>query len=195
LDRAAWLAQHVVPIEAALRSWLCRHRLVGLEIDDVVQETYAILAALKSVEDIRNPRQYAFKVAYSIVLASARRSKLVAMTPLPDADGAESIAEEPSPETLAGDREELLRVIGVVGVLPEKVKQVFILRRIHGLSQREVAQRLGVTENVVEKYVAKGLEAVLTAFKRGGNSRAESPRIREGAMKTVFPLHSGKKWV
>src|ERR1700759_4252754 len=53
-DRARWLAQHIVPHERAIRSWLAR-RTHDLDIDDVVQEMYARLASVENAESIRNP--------------------------------------------------------------------------------------------------------------------------------------------
>ena len=44
-ERAIWLGRHVLPHEPALRAWLRRRRLDGLEIDDVIQETYTRLVA------------------------------------------------------------------------------------------------------------------------------------------------------
>jgi len=41
--------------------------------------------------------------------------------------------------------------------LPPRCRQIVILRKIDGLPQREVAQSLGVTEEVVESQVAKAM--------------------------------------
>jgi RNA polymerase sigma-70 factor (ECF subfamily) len=57
---------------------------------------------------------------------------------------------------------------------------VFLLRRIEGLSQRQTAERLGVTENVVEKEVARGLRIImaeLAALEEQGERRLSD---REG---------------
>lgn len=62
-DRAHWLARHVLPHEPALRAWLRQKASLGFDIDDVVQETYAILVGKASIEAIRNPKTYAFQTA------------------------------------------------------------------------------------------------------------------------------------
>jgi RNA polymerase sigma factor (sigma-70 family) len=174
-DRAVWLAQHILPIEPALRRWLSRYSSAGLDTDDVVQETYAILAGLKSVVEIRDPKSYAFKTAQSIILAHLRRSRVVSITAVPDVDFIETIAREPSPETQACDRDELRNVYREMDALPARVRQVFLLRRVDGLSQREVAQRLGISENIVAKCVAAGVQAIESVFKRGRKARPDTP--------------------
>ena len=178
-ERAIWLARHALPHEPALRAWLSRRPLAGLEVDDIVQETYAILAALERVDHIQTPRTYMFEVAKSVVLRSLRRGRIVAFEALAEAEGLEPPSAEPSPETVAADRQELGRLAALIAGLPAKCREAFTLRKVHGLSQREVARRMGVSENTVEKHVGKGLGVLMTALGRGGNGRFQASRDRD----------------
>ncbi len=178
-DRAAWLARHVLPHEAALRAWLRQKYALGVEVDDVVQETYAILAGLESVEAIRNPRSYAFQTAHSLILAHLRRSKIVSIRSASDLELAGAMADTPTPEQVAEDRDELANVARVLEDLPPKVREVFLLRRVQGLSQRQIAERLGITENSVEKRISQGIRVLLAAFGRGGKRTVKSLRSDE----------------
>jgi RNA polymerase sigma-70 factor (ECF subfamily) len=177
-ERAIWLARHALPHEPGLRAWLARRPLAGLEIDDIVQETYAILAALERVDHIQTPRTYMFEVAKSVVLRGLRRSRIVAFEALAEAEGLEPPSDEPSPETVA-DRQELGRLAALIAGLPTKCRQAFTLRKVHGLSQREVARRMGVSENTVEKHVGKGIGVLMNALGRGGNGRFQASRDRD----------------
>lgn len=182
-DRALWLARFVMPAEPALRKWLARHRIDGLDVDDLIQETYAILAGLKSVDDIRDPRRYAFQTAYSLILAHLRRARIVSITTVADLDFMGFIADAPSPEREACDRDEFRNVAEAIGALPQRVREVFILRRVDGMPQRDVAELLGISENTVEKCVARGVQALMDAFKRGGKTAAETPDREKAADK------------
>lgn len=173
-ERAIWLARNALPHEPALRAWLAKRSLAGLEVDDIVQETYAILAGLERVEHIVNGRTYMFEVAKSVVLRALRRSRIVAFEALAQAESLEPPSAEPSPETVAADRQELSRIAALIAGLPAKCREAFTLRKVHGLSQREVAQRMGVSENTVEKHVAKGIGVLMNAMGRGGNRRFQA---------------------
>jgi len=152
-----------------MRAWLQRRSCGGLEIDDIIQETFAILSALESVEDIRNPRNYAFQTAYSIIQRHLRRARIVSFQSFADIDAVEISSDAPSPECEASDRDDLKSVEKYIAALPKKCRDVLILRRIQGLSYREIAERLDISENAVEKLLSKGARLLIDAFGRGGN--------------------------
>src|SRR3546814_20005378 len=78
-ERARWLATQVLPHEPALRAWLSRRLGAGLEVDDVVQEAYAVLVELPGVAHIREPTAYLFTPARTVALPHVRRSRTGAL--------------------------------------------------------------------------------------------------------------------
>jgi len=180
-ERAIWLGRHVLPHEPALRAWLRRRNLGGLEIDDVVQETYTRLFQAESVAHIHETRNYAFQVAGSVVIDHLRRMKVVPLASVPGLDYLEVGSEEPSPERQVIDRDELTRLAGMIARLPGKVRDVFTLRRVYGLSQREVADRLGLAESTVEKHMAKGFLIMSEFYGHGGNAPSHPSRPGKGS--------------
>jgi RNA polymerase sigma factor (sigma-70 family) len=166
--RAVWLARHVLPHEQALRVWLQRLRYLPLDPDDLIQESYAILAALGSVDHIDNPKAYLFTTAKSLVLRDLRRAKIVSIVAVDDLEALGAVADDPSPERHASDRQELRRLAELVEALPRQRREIFKLRKIDGLSQKDIAMRLGVSEKTVEKHLAKAVHLLMDALGRGG---------------------------
>jgi RNA polymerase sigma factor (sigma-70 family) len=177
-ERALWLARNLLPHEPALRAWLAGKRLRGVDLDDIVQETYAILAGLESVAAIRNPRAYMFQTAYSVILAQIRRAQIVSISTVEDIDRLAGEDGAPSPETEAGDREAFRHLAEGIAGLPPRCREVFVLRKIDGLSQREVAQKLGVSEGTIEKQMHKGLNLLMSVLGRGGTAPREASHSR-----------------
>jgi RNA polymerase sigma factor (sigma-70 family) len=172
--RALWLARNVLPIEPALRAWLGRYRVAGLEVDDIVQETYAILCGLEMTEHIHNPRQYAFQTADSVILRHVRHARVVPMRALGDLDQLQIALPDASPEQTVIDRDALNVLAQFIATLPGKTRQVFVLRRVEGLSQREIAQKLHISESTVEKHISKALRLLSLRFEDGGNGAGQA---------------------
>lgn len=169
--RSRWLAEHVLPHEPSVRAWLRRSTQVSdTDIDDLIQEMYAILAKLENVENIRDPRRYAMQVAKSVFLQGLRRSKVVQIETIADLASLDTPDDAPTPEQHAFGQRELRRVEAAIETMPPQVRKVFWLRRVHGLSQRETAQEMGLAEHTIEKYAARGMKFLLQQFGHGGKS-------------------------
>lgn len=179
-DRSLWLATHILPHERALRDWLVRFAFLDEDrVDDLVQETYAVLATRTEVASIRAPRAYAFQVAKSILLQELRRSRVVAIGSVADLEALDHAADLPSPEQQAIGRDELARVARAIAEMPRQTRRAFQLRRVEGLSQREVAQRLGLSENTVEKHIMRGIRLLMQQFGRGGKASSDASMPRD----------------
>lgn len=181
-ERALWLSRAVLPHEPALRAWLKRKRVIDLDIDDIVQEAYAKIAALESVASVRDPRTYVFQVAYSIVVSHVRRSRIVSIRAMEDVEELGTVLPQASPERQLEDRDELNRLAAAIAALPPKCRETLLLRRVEGLSQRETAERLGVSEKAVEKNMARSLRTLMDIFGRGGKSLPNASRKSKGAV-------------
>lgn len=162
----------MLPHEADVRRWL-RHRLDDPSaVDDVIQDAYCRLADLKSVAHIASGRAYFMITVRNIVADRVRRARIVRIDAV-DMDGLQFVDEEPSPERVVGARRELQRVARLIAALPTKCRRVFILRRIEGVSQREIARRLSISENTVESQAVRALKLILAGLAEETDADAE----------------------
>ena len=64
-------------------------------------------------------------------------------------------------EASADSEVEALESLGLycnaVATLPEKCRQVFLLRKVHGLAHKEIAERMSLSVSSVEKYLLKSV--------------------------------------
>jgi RNA polymerase sigma-70 factor (ECF subfamily) len=178
-ERTQWFLRHILPHEPALRGWLTRYRSLGLEIDDIIQEAYALLADLESVEDIRFPRAYLFQVARSVITKHVRRARVVSIQTMDDLSQLEYADEGPSPERIVVDRDQLRQLAQAIAAMPAKTREAFVLRRVDGLSQREISARMAISENTVEKHISRGLRLLVDWFGHGGRGLSETSKEKE----------------
>lgn len=174
--RATWLARNVLPNESALRAWLRRRGLQHAAVDDVLQETYAVLAELQSIEHIRDARTYMFSVARNLMLQHLRRSKIVPVDFVADPDRLGSATQDNGPEQHAAAAQLAQRFQELLAELPEKCRVAFTLRKVEGLSQREAAERMGISESTIEKHVGKALRVFLEHLDDEQSEQARSER-------------------
>jgi RNA polymerase sigma-70 factor (ECF subfamily) len=71
--------------------------------------------------------------------------------------------DRPSQEHVLLWRDEWQRLQRTIDDMPERCRDVFIQRRVLGSSQRETAEFLNISENVVEKEAARGLRMIAHA--------------------------------
>lgn len=170
----AWVASSILPHEAAVRAWLRARVRSDDEVDDLVQEAYAKLASLSAVDHIARPRNYFFQTVQNLLTDYIRRERIVRIEAVADIAEFGTHDDEPSPERIVGGRREYATVMALIDALPERCRQIFTLRKIEGLSQREIALRIGVSENVVENDTAKGLRLIMQALNNQERGRVRS---------------------
>jgi len=178
-ERGRWLARNLLPHEPLIRARLKRVYVYGLEIDDIIQETYARIVSLPSLDAIRQPKQYAIQTATSIIIDHVRHSRVISINSTGDLDHLDVVTPEPNPEEQLEFRQEIAEIAKALATLPEKCRETLILRRIEGLSQQETAQRLGISVKTVEKHMARGVLILMGLFGRGGKSRTHSSKPAE----------------
>jgi RNA polymerase sigma factor (sigma-70 family) len=155
-EQGRWFAEEVKPHEASLRSYL-RHSLGPVtEVDDLTQECYARLLRERERGKVRSIRGFLFTVARNAVRDLLRRRSVVVATDVSENTPLPVLEEGPTLVESISRREELALLEEAICALPERCRSVFLLRKIQGLSQKEIATRLGVSENNVETLVVKG---------------------------------------
>lgn len=180
-ERALWLASHILPHEAGLRGWLRRSRQPEFEIDDIIQEAYAKLVAVPDVAGIRNVKAYFYRTAYSVLVSRLRRKSVVSIHTLADIDTLQLAADEATPEDQIVARNELQVLAEMISHLPEKTRRIFLLSRVSGLSQKEIARETGYPESTIEKHIAKGFSLLIAAYSNGGFGPVMTSRtVRRG---------------
>ncbi|MFC5459342.1 RNA polymerase sigma factor [Massilia niabensis] len=188
-----WLTINFLPHEAELRRMLRRVCTGPAEIDDVVQETCYRILALASLDGVRDPKPFVFRTAKNIVLDRIKRDavvKIEAMANLEDLDIADTA---PSPERVVFARSELAWVIGLVAKLPDRCKSVFRARRIHGLSQQETAETLGLTDGVVEHEMMKGMRLMSEMIAMNGMDKETADTAATGDKKPIAKKRPAKR--
>jgi RNA polymerase sigma-70 factor (ECF subfamily) len=159
-------------IEAVIRAtdpmlvrWLTR-KLGDVETArDVAQSAYLRVWRHAETTPIDNPQALIFKAAANLAANEfrARRRRRAVRVETAAGDDArlrEIPGFDPCPEAELVSKQSLASSIAAIERLPEQVRRAFVLSRFEGLSYREIARAMRVSESSVEKYVIHALRAL-----------------------------------
>ncbi|WP_406236372.1 RNA polymerase sigma factor [Isoptericola jiangsuensis] len=123
--------------------------------DDALHDTWLQLRRKEgTVTDVLNPRAFLMRMAVNSAISSLRsRNRAV---PRAEIDALLDVADPtPGPEQVAGGRADLEALTHFIGTMPQRRQDILLLVRLEGLSQRDVATRLGVSLSTVEQELKK----------------------------------------
>lgn len=156
-EAARWFAEEVQPHEPALRSVLRRLVASLSDVDDLVQECYLRILRARERVPIRSSKAFLFTTARNAAHDLHRRRVVANPIALEETDGSCVLTDErPGVADSVCHQQELALLAEAIRELPERCRQVFLLRKIQELPQKEIARRLGISESTVETLVAKG---------------------------------------
>ena len=142
---------------AALHRFLARMLRCDETAADVAQEAYLRLLRFAPGSAIGNSRAYLFQVAANAArdrMARERtRDRVVDRGPPPEA----VCSVDPDAEATTAARQRLGIIANAMDELPPRCREVFLMSRLDGLSHGEIADRLGISRNMVEKHIIKAL--------------------------------------
>ena len=157
-EQATWFSEHVLPNEPALRAYLHRRFPTLPDHDDLVQETYARLLREKAAGRLTHERAFLFTAARNAAIDLFRRRRTTPHETLDELADPALLEETPGViESL--DREQRLEsLLEALVALPERCRQVMMLRHLDGLSYKEIAARLGISPETVKVHMIKGVK-------------------------------------
>jgi RNA polymerase sigma factor (sigma-70 family) len=163
-DRDAWFVREVLPHEGALMRFLRRNWRDAEEAADLRQEVYARVYEAAGRAGPRQVKPFLFMTARNLLIDKARRARIVSIETVSDLETLNVANEDVAADETVIARQELRRLQVEIDRLPTRCREVVLLRKVEGLSQREVARRMGIAEDTVERQVANGVKALADAL-------------------------------
>lgn len=159
-EQARWFAEEVYPHHGQLKAYLRGAYPAVRDVDDLVQESYLRVWKARLVRPVLSAKSFLFQIARHLAIDVLRKHRA---TPLESLSGPElatlPVAEEqPHGACLLSYREKVDLLSNALAALPARCREVVYLRKLKGLSQKEVAARLGISVRTVESQYAVGMK-------------------------------------
>ena len=158
VSAAKWFADEVHAHEGSLRSYLRGAFPSVRDVDDVVQESYLRVWKARALAPIRSAKSFLFKVARHLAIDQIRHEDASPIIVVTEIEALDVWDERARVAERAGTHEEIEMLIEAIDVLPARCREIVILRKLRGVSQKEIAARLGISEQTVQVQVARGVK-------------------------------------
>lgn len=150
----------------ALRRYFARRISNAAMVDDLVQDVMLRMHARDSTDRIDNLEGYIFRTASSVLRDQARRDRTRHTSHHGELTEKDHPAEECTADRVLLAREELAQLVAVLADLPERTRDIFLMRRYEGLSHGETAEKIGISVSATEKHLAKAIAHVARRMAR-----------------------------
>lgn len=137
---------------------------------DVTQETFLRLLDRKGHEHIEQPRAFLYRTAVNLSIDMHRRARVRRTEELEVLDR-EGVLDERCPQEQASRDQQLNLLQRALGELSEPCRQAFVLRKVDGCSHTEIAERMGISRDMVEKHIVNAMKHCRLRLKAWGGQR------------------------
>lgn len=138
-----------------LTGWLSRRLSCPHSADDLTHDTFMRLLSGHESLELREPRAFLMTIARGLLIDHWRRAALerayieaLALCPMDE-------AQSPEAQLLIMDL--LTQIDALLDGLRPKVRRAFLMAQLDGLTYREIAAQLAVSERMVKKYMAQAM--------------------------------------
>jgi len=175
-----------IEIERAMRNdekllirWLTKKLGDQDSARDVVQSVFLRVWAFAENGVIENPRALLFKTASNLALNEMKRRNRYTRRHVEPAASSENDALHnvaslsPSPEKQASLREDVSITMAAINDLPDRPRRAFVMNRFDGLSYKQIAVLMNVSESSVEKYMIEALKKLRASIVEAAHSKTK----------------------
>lgn len=174
-------SESIQSIFISLRSSLAR-AVMGLvpprEVEDIVQETYVRVCQIKRPDAIRQPRSYLFRTARNLALDYLKRADTKLTDGIDEQDLNNLIDHSKGDDSTfeqVASNEEFALFCEAVRHLPVKCRRVFVMKKVYGYSQIEIAKKLNISIGTVEKHISQGIKRCTYFMQQHHSSSHHNP--------------------
>ncbi|MFQ3245912.1 MAG: RNA polymerase sigma factor (sigma-70 family) [Arenicella sp.] len=135
------------------------------DAEDILQETYIKVFNASKENEIRNPKGLLTHTARNLALNHIDLARNKYDIQLEENSVSSVINSSDSLDAVVGSKERLEYLGKVINRLPDKCRQVFIFKRVYGLSHKEISIKMGISNKTIENHVRRGLSECVEKMK------------------------------
>lgn len=156
------------------------------EIEDVVQETYVRLCQAKNTDKISSKKSFMYTTAKNLALDYQKRAGTRLVDDKIDWSELEHIIEHSNDDSVLKSvisNDEFSKFCEVIRQLPAQCRKVFVLKKVYGYSQKEIAKHMNISESTVEKHISSGTKRCMLMVQQGDTKSKDRVTLKSHGVK------------
>ncbi len=177
--------------QVSLKHFISRHLIPTPDIEDISQEAFLRAFEAEKKKRIDEPKAFLFRIAKNLVLSEFSKKSRKITDYIEDFEYSEILLEDDNLEANVMAQQKLGIFCEAVATLAPQCRKVFLLKKVYGMSHKEISEHLGIAISTTEKHLVKGI-------RQCNNVIAERYRDRivtegaEGQLSAVISSETGR---
>lgn len=157
---AVWFVREILPLEAILMQYLHHNWQNKSDLPDLRQEIYVRVCEAAQNNYPDHPKRFLLTTARNLLIDRVKHAQVVPIDAVADVDVLGVALDAPGPDQVVIARDELRRLQLALDRLPARCREAVVLGQVRGLPSREIAARMGITEQMATRHIANGLKTL-----------------------------------
>lgn len=151
-DRSA-VSDSFLENQTFLKKFITRFFSNKEDVEDVVQETYLRAYVAEQKTQISQHKSFLFRTAKNIALTKLTRKSKKVTDFLEDYSRRNDWEHDPTPDEIVDAQQQLTIYCAAVETLNGKCREAFLLKKVHGMTNKEIAKQMSLSMSSIEKYL------------------------------------------
>ncbi len=148
------------------------------DVEDIVQETFVKSYEADLKQDIQFTRSYMLKTAKHLALNHIAKWDNKFNDSLENDNELPVLLKSMKLEDEYTSKERFLLFCRATEQLSSSIRKCFILKKVYGMSQKEIADQMQLSQSTVEKHIAKGLLQTMLYMREHEQSHQTNPKAQ-----------------
>ena len=163
-----------IKCKSALKRFISGYVCDAHYVDDICQETF-LRTYISSLDgNIRKPKSFIFRVAKNLIISDFRKVATRLSEYVDDMDLIEPMVTADDLENNILAQEKLGVMFEAIASLPNKCRQAVVMRKVYGLSTKDIAKRMNISPTTVSNYITRGMCLYNDAVNHYNEARLQS---------------------
>lgn len=144
------------------------------DVEDIVQDAYVKLCSIEDKDPQKYNKSFFYTVAKNLALDHLKRAENKLSDSLDEDDTELDVDGLDTAVSSAITFERFGQFCSIVQSMPKQCRKVFVLRKVYGFTQQEIAEKLDISISTVSNHLVKGTKLFSQYAQHEGQPLAES---------------------